>query len=138
MDIVEQLVDIYLNKEYYHRDKLSVGEAKKYYSSIIKKGKLIYHLNDNKVVGYIEWYNIDYGQFRRLVTGSRLHIDDEDITNGNICYISSVWIDSNYRYSSVYKILKGRLFEINKECEWFAGEEISHNRRVKIFKNRGN
>ena len=137
MDIVPQLVRIYLEEEKWHKNKLSEEEAKKYYKEIIKKKNLSCHTNkEGVVIGYIEWFAVSHEQFKRLVNNDSFHIGEEDISNGPICWVNDVWIKDSERFNGVYKKLRNSLFNATKHCEYYTGKEVKRNRRLRIFKQR--
>jgi len=132
MSLIDQLVRIYHEEKLWSKSVLSKEESIEYYKEILKKGKLIYHLQNDNIVGFIEWHNLNDDQFVRFIHNKEFHIAEEDIDSGSICYITSVWVKNGHRY--VYRILRDRLLETNKACELFAGKELKRNNRLRMFR----
>ncbi len=59
----------------------------------------------------------------------------ENVQNGQIAYVANTYIRPEYRNGRVYKMLRDRFFEFNKECTHFCG--IARRKKsapVKVFK----
>ena len=136
MNIVIQLLNIYYTQELWHNKYLPLPEAIRYYNHLLNKGNLIYQTDDKgEIMGYLEFFKIDYDQFRKLAENKGFPVLEENISDGNICWISDVFIDEKHRNNSVYKNLKGSLFNAAKNCEYFAGFEQGHGGHLQIRKN---
>jgi hemolysin-activating ACP:hemolysin acyltransferase len=134
IDQLVQLVRIYLEEEIWHNSKLSENEARKYFETLFKKGRVLCVQRQGRVVGYVEWWNISKEQLQRALYGE-FHIGEEDINTGNICLINDVWIDPKWRNTEVAKELKNEIFRRNKNCI-FIGEEVKRNRRLRYYGER--
>ena len=133
MNIIVQLMNIYLNKEDWHRTKLSPEEAKKYFKRLVDKGSILWQTENGKVIGYVEYWKLNLPQFRKvLINNFSAYL--EDIQHGYICYVANVWVDEDHRNSGVLKVLKNRLFENNKDCLYFVGEAVKQGRRLKVHR----
>ena len=63
MNLIEQLVEIYHEKEDWHTTKLSKSEAKKYFQKVLDKGLIIYTTDkEGEVVAYCEFWRINFEQ----------------------------------------------------------------------------
>ena len=134
MNITIQLVEIYLEKETWHKTKLSYEKAKKYFDKLIKDQRVITCIEGNKVVGYIESWRLDLAQYGCLISGGPFSAYKENVTDGEICYVADIYIDEDYRNTDVIKRLKNEFFEQNKDCKFITGEEVKRDRRLRVFR----
>ena len=135
--MVDQLVRIYLEEEKWHKTKLSEEEAEKYYKTLLQTGNIVCHTDKEGVVlGYIEFFCVTLEQFGRLSRQGKFHIGEEDIVNGNICWLSDLWIDKDCRLKDVYKIIKKKLFNATKQCIYYTGLEVKRGRRLRIHRRK--
>lgn len=132
-DVVNQFVRIYEEKEDWHDKKLPHEEAVKYHKEILDKGHVIFCTDIQGVVtGYCEWWNLEHKQLKKIMCGS-IHISEDNIEKGDICYVANVWIDEKYRDGELFKKMKKKLFELNKHCTYFLGEESRRDKRFRLF-----
>lgn len=142
--MIDDLIRIYLNEELWHKTKLSKEAARRYFETIIKKGRIISYTDKGSVVGYCESWRINYEQFGRIICCESFYPMEEDIENGNIAYLANTFIYPDYRQGKVYVTLRNRFMEQNKECDYFVGEArrkkvglIKVFKREEIFKKGG-
>jgi hypothetical protein len=136
-NIIGQLVDVYLSdEEWWHKDKLSVEESYRYFSHVYKLGNIIVHLKDEKLVGYLEFFRLDFCKFGKYVCHEPVNPFKEDVRLGNVCVVHNVWIDKNYRGGSVFKDLKRQFYQNNRNCDYFVGHAIrkTASQPIKVFK----
>ena len=122
MSLAEQLTNIYLREENWHDTKLSKEDAINYHERIIFSGNCITVEDGDFLVGYCEFWRINYEQFGRIICGERFSALTENITNGYIAYVANTFIRVDYRNGKVYKMLRDRFFEANRDCQYFVGE----------------
>ena len=84
--------------------------------------------------GYIEFWRITPEQFRKILDKD-FYVFDENITDGDICYISNMYILKEYRRGLAMNYLKTIFKNINRDCKYFVGHETNRNNRVKIMEN---
>lgn len=123
-NILDNLYDIYLNEEWWIKDKLPKEEINKYHSKLIEKNRLLFIEKDSKLVGYVESWRLDYTQWGRIVCHEQFLPLVEDIITGDICYVANVWVDKEYRNSNVIKLLRNAFFMQNCDCKYFVGEAL--------------
>lgn len=127
---------------YYHtpwqQNLLPLPEALRYFTHLLNKGNIIYQQDsEGNVIGFLEFYKINYDQFRKLAENKSFPVLEENISDGPICWVSDLWIDEKYRLNSVGKNLKARLFNAAKSCEYFAGREQGLNKiSIRLNKRR--
>ncbi len=133
--IVEQLVNNYLSdNEWWHKNKLFREEATKYFDKLLKNGNILYYALQGKLVGYVEFWRLNFEQWGRIVCHVPFSAYHEDVEHGNICYVANVWIDKQYRHGRVMKILKYWFFKMNRDCEFFVGEALRKKTQpIKVF-----
>jgi len=133
--IAEELTEIYLKNEWWHTKKLSKSEALKYHKALLDKGNILVYREDNELLGYVEFWNINFEQFGKLICKEPFSPLIQNVTDGNIAYLANTWINPKYRHTKVYRILKMNFFTVNYHCEYFVGEALRKKTQpVKVFK----
>ena len=131
-NILNQLVRIYYEEENWHTNKLPKEEAIKYHKEILDRGKIIFCADNSGVVNaYVEWWNLNHKQLKKVMFG-KIHIGEDNIDEGDICYVANVWVDEKYRNGELFEKMKKKLFELNRHCSYFLGEE-SKNKRLRLY-----
>ncbi len=120
MNISKQLTHIYLNQEDWHRFKLPEEEANQYHERLLMQGNIITYVENDELLGYLEFWRINFEQFGRLVCDVPILTDVEDITTGNIAYINNMWITPDKRNGHVFAILGESFLYQNKDAKFFA------------------
>ena len=136
-DIPEQLTEIYLHKEWWvtEEGKLTPEIAYKYYDKLYKQGNIIICELDGEVLGYVEFWRINFEQFGRIICHTDFCGDSEDILSGNIGYVANVWIKPECRRSWVTKILKIKFYRNTHVCDYYCGMATRKKTQpVKVFK----
>lgn len=136
-NICSQLTGTYLSaEEFWHIKKLSPDESNLYHKTMIERGNLIYEAdNFGKLLGYCEFLRVNFEQWGRMVCHAPFYNFDENTTDGNISYVSNVWIHPEYRRSFVLQRLKKRYYELNNHCEFYVGEALRKKTQlIKVFK----
>jgi hypothetical protein len=132
--IITQLNEIYL-LETWHKERLSQIEAWKYHDKLLLQGNIITLSDGDILCGYVEQWRISFEQFGRIICGEPFSAMHENVQNGQIAYVANTYIRPEYRNGRVYKMLRDRFFEFNKECTHFCG--IARRKKsapVKVFK----
>lgn len=136
-DIIEQLLQFYYDpeKEFWHSERMSRISAYKYYEKLLHDGNII-TISDNDILcGYCEMYRLSYEQFGRIICGEPFSAVQENVLNGQIAYVANTYIRPEYRRGQVYRMLRERFFEFNKDCTHFCG--IARRKKsapVKVFR----
>ena len=131
--IAQALTKIYLEKETYHKNFLSVEDANKYHERLLMQGNIITIVENDELVGYIEVWRINYEQLGRLMCGKTIFAFDENITDGNIAYVNNGWIDEGYQNTEISKKLEIKFLEIFKSCDFIARKRHKYNEAFKIY-----
>ena len=137
VNIPTQLCNIYFNKEWWvkEEDKLPYDIIYKYYDKLYKQGNIVTCDFNNEILGYVEFWKINFEQFGRIICHVKFCGDGEDIQNGNLAYVANVWIAPEYRNSWVTKMLKIKFFRNTYMCEYFCGMATRKKTQpVKVFK----
>ena len=108
--------------ETWHKKKLDEANATDYFTVLLERGNIITISQDNLLLGYVEFWRLNYGQFGRIVCCEEFSAIQEDVQTGNIAYVANTFIRKEYRKGEVYKMLRDRFFEANKACDYFVGE----------------
>ncbi len=132
--IVEQLTNIYLNCETWHKNKLTREQANEYHERLLVNGNILTYVIDGALIGYLEYWRISAEQLGRIIIGDPVMTDTEDIINGPIAYINNMYIDPEYRRGEAFEML-GTLFLVkNKDAEYFCSmRRLKHNHPVQVY-----
>ena len=120
MDIFSQLYNIYVREENWHTQRLNEKEfigVKKY---LMDKGLLFVEIIEDEVIAYCEVWKINYHQFGRISCGELLYTYDENLNEGNIAYISNLWIKDIHRNTNIIDILNDRFVDKYSGCKYVA------------------
>ena len=121
-DIIYQLVDIYYKHEWWHKHTLNYEEAYKYHAHQFKNNNLFIYMEDEKVIGYCEYWRIDFEKWGRLVCGLDISPIEENVKEGIICSVQNVWINKEHRRGKVVKSMEKEFFKRNHDAEYFVGQ----------------
>lgn len=122
MNLVEELVKVYEEEEWWHRTRLSREEAIKYFQRLLDKGRIITLVENDVLLGYVESWRLDFEQFGRLIAGASFSSYLEDVESGPVCYLANTWIRKEFRDGATYKHLKKLFFKQNFGADYFVGE----------------
>lgn len=122
MSIVEQLVKVYFEEEWWHKTRMTNEEAYEYHTKMLEKGRIIPLQYGDLLIGYVESWRVTFEQFGKIVCGVNFSAFHENVETGNVCYLANAWIRKEYRHGDTYKHLKQLFFEQNFACEYFCGE----------------
>lgn len=131
MSIIDQLINVYHNHEYWHEKKLSIEDSKEYFLKMLSRGNIIVYMDGDDLAGYVEFYRITPQQWRKILN-KKFFAFDENTTAGNICYINSLFIYDKYRYGYAFNFLKHLFFNMNKKCKYFVGIDNRHKKRIRV------
>lgn len=135
MTLAEQLTEVYLKYETWHKEKISKEEADKYHARLLSTGNIITVEKEGQLLGYVEFWRLSYEQFGRIIAGEPFSAYCEDVQSGHIAYVANTYILPEYRRGGVYRMLRDRFFEANKHCTHFVGEaRRKKSAPVKVFK----
>lgn len=135
MDLIKQLNRVYYEEETWHKFKISEEEITKYHERLLSSGNIICEFNESDLIGYVEFWRINYEQFGRIICQEPFSAYLENILDGNIAYVANAWIAKQYRSSSTYKKLKLLFLERNFMCDYFVGEaRRKKSAPIKVFK----
>lgn len=133
--IVESLTDTYLNKENWHKNKLSKEQSDEYHERLLVQGNILTYIKDGELVGYLEFWRINTEQLGRIVCGIPVYTDEEDILSGNISFINNMWINPDNRHSNVFEVLACMFLSRNKDSEYFvAMRRLKHSHPIQVYR----
>ena len=137
MDIIDQLYLVYLEEEWWDEPKVARHEIDAYHRILLKRGNIIYEMNSDKLIGYMEVLKINFDQFGRLVCKAEFNHIDEDTTSGTVAVVQSTWIDKEFRNTDVIKNIRNRVYEFTKDCWYFTGIALRKKTQpIKVFKRK--
>ena len=134
--IIEQLLNIYYNEEWWHDTRLNRNSAFNYHNKLVQQGNIQIYQELGIVLGYYEVWFINKKQLKDIVMGKPFSPILQDISHGNIAYLANLWIDDKFRKGKVFKELYKRFFKHIAHCEMVAGLEQPRKGRLRVFKNR--
>lgn len=137
MNVVNELVKVYFEHEWWQKEKLSEEEATDYHDCLLQKGRIVPLLLGSELVGYVESWRINFEQFGRLLCHEPFSAMWEDVQTGKICYLANIWIRKDHRNSWAIKMLRSKFFMQNFACDYFVGEALRKKTQpVKVFKRQ--
>lgn len=132
--IAEQLTYVYLTHENWHNHKLTIDEANQYHKRLLLNGNIITVINEDNLLGYLEFWLIDFEQFGRLVCNQPIMTDTEDLLNGNIALINNMWIDEEERNGETFKTLATMFLARCKMAEFYvAFRRTKRNQPIQVY-----
>lgn len=131
-NIIDQLVYTYHVCENWHTKKLSYPQSEEYFIRLLSQNNIVVFMDNNILSGYIEFYRITPEQWRRIIDKEDFYAFDENITDGEICYVNAIYIYEKYRRTECIGCLKQLFFELNKGCRYFVGIDNRHNKRIRV------
>lgn len=117
--ILEEIVTIYETKMPKVAIMLPRAEALEYFERLMINGNILTYVKDGELLGFCEFWRVDYSQFGRLCCNITL-AHDEDLLNGNIALITRMYIVPDKRNSEVFMTLAAQFLSRNKDCTHFA------------------
>lgn len=134
MTIAEKLTEIYYKLENWHKSKLSKEDANQYHERLLMSGNIITYVKEGELIGYLEYFRINYEQWGRLVCGETIGALEENIKDGKIAYINNMWIAEGERGAEAFDFL-GRLFLSRCiDCEYFTTfRRLKKSQPVKVY-----
>jgi hypothetical protein len=134
MTRVEQLNMIYYNQEPWHRTIETLAGITNYHQAMLDSNNIILCEKGDRVLGYVEFWLLDWKQLKRILKGRKFVAPFEDLNSGRICYIANLWIDKDARRGEVFKGLKKRFDQYTLKCKYFCGHETREDNKFKIYK----
>lgn len=132
--IVDQLTKIYLEKENWHTHKLSVEESNKYNERLLINGNILTYIINDELLGYLEWWGINFEQFGRLVCREAILTDKEDILNGNIALINNMWIHSDHQHGDAFDILSAMFLSRCRDVDFYvAFRRVKRHQPIQVY-----
>ena len=133
MEIVEQLVHIYKTEDYYQRGNLTDLEIRRYYSKMIAHGRIQLYMETCNVVGFIESWRLNYEQLGRVVCWHDFSALEEDVNNGDILYISDIYVAPHKRGNGIVKILMEMLENSNRDALYGVSKRVK-SKKVQYYR----
>lgn len=132
MEPISQLLEIYYDYEEFHKNKLLINEARRYFKDLLEKGNIVCVFVDGKIVGYVEFWCVTLKQLQRIKEGEKFYPMDEDISRGNFAYVANMFIHEFYRKTWVVKKLVQDFNERIKHCEYICGKRGLRDNTMRI------
>lgn len=133
MTIAQQLTRCYIEKETWHKNRLSEQEANLYHERLLTQGNILTIVENEELVAYIEVWRVNFEQLGRLVCGEAVYAFDENIVDGEIAYVNNGWVKEN---SKVAKVLESNFLERFKTCKYIARKRQKYNESFKVYPMR--
>ena len=125
--IVEQLGRIYYTLGYEGTRALTELEIDRYYSLMIRHGRINIYLEGDTVIGFIESWRLNHEQLGKVLCWDNFNALEEDVTTGKIAYISDIWVDKEHRNKGIVKMLIAMFARANKDAEYFISDRVKNN-----------
>jgi ribosomal protein S18 acetylase RimI-like enzyme len=124
MGIVEQLVKLYYECEYEAHGKLTEFEALKYYDKMLANGRIQVITEGGNVMGFIESWRLTMEQLGRVVCWTNFSALYEDVTKGEVAYVSDIWVRPGRRDEGMVDQLIEAFKEANKDADYFVSKRV--------------
>jgi ribosomal protein S18 acetylase RimI-like enzyme len=124
MDIVKQLVKLYYDCEYEQHGALTELEAERYYSKMLADNRIQVITEGGNVMGFIESWRLTMEQLGRVVCWSDFSALYEDVTNGEVAYVSDIWVRPGRRDEGMVGKLIEAFKEANKDADYFVSTRV--------------
>lgn len=135
INIINQLTDVYHNFETWHKQKLTREQSNEYHERLMINGNILTYIKSGELIGYLEFWRINFEQLGRLVCGQPVLTDIEDLLSGNIAYINNMWINPDDRGGFAFEFLASMFLSRNKDAEFFvAFRNLKHNKPIQVYK----
>lgn len=132
--IIGQLTDIYLTQEHWHKSKLSKEEANEYHERLMINGNILTYIKSGELLGYLEFWLIDYSQFGRLVCNQSIITDKENLLDGNIALINNMWISEKDRNGIVFDMLSAMFLARCKMADFYvAFRRVKRHQPIQVY-----
>lgn len=102
---------------------LNHDEAIEYFERLMIQGNIITYIKDGELLGFLEFWRLDYSQFGRVCCNWTLE-HGEDLLEGEVALISRMWITPEDRNSEVFTILASMFISRNKDAKNFAAMQM--------------
>ena len=121
MTILKQLIKIY--KEL-HKDTLLLSneELVEYYGKMLENGRIEYVLENGELVGFMESWRLTYEQLGRVVCWKDFNAVEENVKDGDIAFISDVWVKKNERDGTTFELLLQGFKDSNKDAHSYISK----------------
>lgn len=137
MNYIEQMTEVYLKEEYWHKNKLTKAQADQYHERLLIQGNILTYIKGDQLLGYVEFWRLDFDQLGRLVCKDSIITDVEDILNGPIAYVNNMWISKGERHGEAFEILGSMFLSKNSDAEYFvAFRQVKKNQPIKVYSRR--
>ena len=134
MDIVKQLVKLYYECEYETHGMLTELEAERYYSKMLANNRIQVITEGGNVMGFLESWRLNMEQLGRVVCWSDFSALKEDVTKGEVAYVSDIWVRGGKRGNGIIKTLIKLFWESNKDASYFISKRVKRDGKVKYIR----
>jgi hypothetical protein len=133
--ITKLLTKCYLTQQPWQEFFMPEKDAIDYFGKMIDRGNIISIVYENELLGYVESWKINFEQLGRLVCKAPFFTLEENTTDGEICFLANIWINSDYRRGLIFKSMEIEFFKNNSDCEYYCGFALRKGTRpTKVFK----
>jgi hypothetical protein len=134
-ELAQQITEVYLEAETWHKTKLSKEESIAYHTKLLDLGNIITVCYGNILCGYVEFWRVSFEQFGRIICDEPFSAYTENVQNGQVAYLANTYIKPEYRGVNTIKVMRNRFYEANKFCTHFVGEaRRKKSAPVKVYK----
>ena len=131
--LLEQLVKLYEDHAYFEPG--TTHGLRRNLLFLLEQGRLVWHREEERVVGVVESWRLDFDQWGRKVCHEPVDIHTENIITGPVCYFANVIILPGHRTSGVVRILRDLFFHQNRDAEFFVGLALRKKTQpIKVFR----
>jgi hypothetical protein len=120
MEDIDYLVETYLLKEDWHQSKLDETQARVYFQKLIEGKNVVVMREGERPIGYLSVWFLDNDQASRVLSKKPMHAADENLTDGEIVFVSNAFVEERYRNKGNIKRLN-QMMKDQHEGRDYAG-----------------
>lgn len=132
--IIDQLTDIALTKEPWRKIPLTREQLNEYHERLMINGNILTYIKGGILLGYLEFWLIDYSQFGRLVCNQPIMTDKENLLDGNIALINNMWISEEDRNGDAFEMLSAMFLTRCKQADFYvAFRRVKRHQPIQVY-----
>ena len=149
MTILQQILNVYFNDKHFKDvcNKNTKHNTELYFKKLLDTGNIVYLDDNKKLMAWMEVWCVNYKQLGVILSSKpfvpiRITLQNngcvvdliEDISNGDIAYISDLFIVKEYRYRrGIINSLRKKAVDVFGQKETVVLREHKYNKRIRIF-----
>lgn len=134
--MIDQLADLRMKHEHWREDKLNL--VQQYFDYMLKLGLIITYEEEGKVLGYLEYWRINYETLGKIVADVPYDPFELDLKEGPVAYVANTCVLPGDRKTEVFANLAKEFFKLNKDAESIIGRRQKRRYPITVYKGGRN